>query len=254
MATKTLYLNSAGVGITTSGNLTISGNSFTTSLSGGGSATLYVWIYLESIFGTEDVNISNVVIHCRAYGERKSSIYNKGKMLIGYIAGSFSWAHNTDDIGRGSSNATSYSTSVTSYVSAANCENDGHLRFVPAIQVGNNNRITPEVFHVTDISIVVTYTLPTYTLTVNAETGGTVTGNGTYNVGSVQTITATPNSGYRFVQWQDGNTSASRQITVTGNATYTAVFVPDIPSITSVSITPNPVNAGQGYIISIGVQ
>ncbi len=55
-------------------------------------------------------------------------------------------------------------------------------------------------------------------------TMGTVTGGGTYDGGTTATLTATPNTGYHFVQWQDGNTQNPRTITVTGNATYTATF------------------------------
>lgn len=64
----------------------------------------------------------------------------------------------------------------------------------------------------------------TYTLTVTAGTGGTVSGGGTYAHGDTATIKATPNTGYKFVKWNDGNTSATRTVTVTGAATYTATF------------------------------
>ncbi|MDD6155921.1 MAG: hypothetical protein PUB52_02790 [Lachnospiraceae bacterium] len=47
---------------------------------------------------------------------------------------------------------------------------------------------------------------------------------GKYEVGSTVTIKATPASGYQFAQWNDGDTSATREITVTGNAVYTAQF------------------------------
>ncbi len=40
------------------------------------------------------------------------------------------------------------------------------------------------------------------------------------------TLTATPNSGYTFVRWSDGNTDNPRQITVTGDINLTAVFAP----------------------------
>lgn len=63
-----------------------------------------------------------------------------------------------------------------------------------------------------------------YTLTVTAGTGGTVTGGGTYAYGSKVTLTAKASTNYRFVKWNDGNTSATREVTVTGNATYTATF------------------------------
>lgn len=66
-----------------------------------------------------------------------------------------------------------------------------------------------------------------YTLTVIAGTGGTVSGGGTYNYGATATLKATPSAGYHFVKWSDGNTNASRTVTVTGNATYTATFEQD---------------------------
>lgn len=47
---------------------------------------------------------------------------------------------------------------------------------------------------------------------------------GKYEVGSTVTIQATPVSGYQFAQWNDGDTSATREITVTGDEVYTAQF------------------------------
>lgn len=67
----------------------------------------------------------------------------------------------------------------------------------------------------------------TYTLTITAGTGGTVSGGGTYAYNTKVTIKATANSGYHFVKWSDGNTNATREVTVTGNATYTATFAQD---------------------------
>ena len=61
-------------------------------------------------------------------------------------------------------------------------------------------------------------------MTSNNNSWGTVSGGGTYDAGSAVTITATPFSGYRFVQWNDGNTDASRTIIVNADATYTATF------------------------------
>ena len=66
-----------------------------------------------------------------------------------------------------------------------------------------------------------------YTLTVTAGTGGTVSGGGSYNYGATATLNATPSAGYHFVTWSDGNTNASRTVTVTENATYTATFEQD---------------------------
>ena len=77
-----------------------------------------------------------------------------------------------------------------------------------------------------DFYVEYTYSVPTYTVTVNAGTGGTVSGGGTVENGNSVTISATANKGYTFKQWNDGNTNASRSVTVTGNVTYTAEFTP----------------------------
>ena len=53
---------------------------------------------------------------------------------------------------------------------------------------------------------------------------GSVSGGGQYAAGSQATVTATPNSGYQFKQWSDGNTSATRSVTVNADMTLTATF------------------------------
>ena len=75
---------------------------------------------------------------------------------------------------------------------------------------------------------------------------GTVTGGGTYNGGATATLTATPNMGYHFVQWQDGNTQNPRTITVTGDATYTATFAADAAPAT-VTATISQIAATSAY-------
>ena len=65
-----------------------------------------------------------------------------------------------------------------------------------------------------------------YTISVYSHDNlrGIVSGGGTYAEGSQVTITATANSGYRFKEWNDGNTDNPRVITVTKDAIYTAHF------------------------------
>ncbi|MBR3724692.1 MAG: hypothetical protein IKN11_04790 [Bacteroidales bacterium] len=67
---------------------------------------------------------------------------------------------------------------------------------------------------------------PKYKITVKANNDayGTVSGSGTYDSNTTATLTATPNEGYKFVNWNDGNTNNPRIITVTAEATYTANF------------------------------
>lgn len=62
----------------------------------------------------------------------------------------------------------------------------------------------------------------------NGDERGEVTGKGIYNEGTELTISATPKSGYYFDRWyEDGCIDATRTITVTQNATYTALFFPE---------------------------
>ena len=72
----------------------------------------------------------------------------------------------------------------------------------------------------------------TVTVLVGSGGGGTVTGSGEYNSGEQTTISANPNTGYDFVQWDDGDTNATRTITVTANKTYTATFAPKTITVT----------------------
>ena len=51
-----------------------------------------------------------------------------------------------------------------------------------------------------------------------------------YEYGTQVTLTATANEGYTFVQWSDGDTNATRTITVTGDLTLTATFAATDPT------------------------
>lgn len=53
---------------------------------------------------------------------------------------------------------------------------------------------------------------------------GNVRGGGSYSYNSSTVISATPNTGYHFVQWSDGNTDNPRTVVVTSDTTFTAVF------------------------------
>ena len=53
---------------------------------------------------------------------------------------------------------------------------------------------------------------------------GTVTGGGTYSEGSRVNISATPKAGYQFDKWNDGNTSATRTVSVSKNESFVAQF------------------------------
>ena len=85
----------------------------------------------------------------------------------------------------------------------------------------------------------------TITVTSANESMGTVSGSGEYAFGTVATITAIPNEGYRFVSWNDGNTDNPRTITVTEDATYIASFEEGVgiesrDMLSELAFYPNP--------------
>ena len=50
----------------------------------------------------------------------------------------------------------------------------------------------------------------TYSVEISAASGGTVdSSGGSFDSGSTLTVTATPNSGYAFINWSDGTTLKS---------------------------------------------
>ena len=65
-----------------------------------------------------------------------------------------------------------------------------------------------------------------YTVITKAEPveGGIVTGGGNYLEGREIELKATANTGYTFIQWDDGSTDNPRRVTVTADVTYTAYF------------------------------
>lgn len=124
-------------------------------------------------------------------------------------------------------NETNYDTDITNYMSSKVSP------FAISTAYGSyfsaniyTSNIVVSALRMGKVELYVEYTIPTYTITVKAnnDSYGSVTGSGTYNNKATATLTATPKTGYKFVQWNDGNTSATRTITVTGNATYTATF------------------------------
>lgn len=65
----------------------------------------------------------------------------------------------------------------------------------------------------------------TYTVEISAASGGTVDNSGgSFDSGSTLTVTATPNSGYAFINWSDGTTDNPKELNVNSNLTLTANF------------------------------
>jgi hypothetical protein len=87
-----------------------------------------------------------------------------------------------------------------------------------------------------DCTVMANFAIDIYTLTYNTDGNGTISGTTPQSVayGSDGTaVTAMPNPGYHFVQWSDGNPSATRTDTnVQGDITVTAQFAIDTFTLT----------------------
>ena len=81
-----------------------------------------------------------------------------------------------------------------------------------------------------ELTLTISKPVPTYTISANADPvgAGTVSGGGSYAAGTSVTLTATPNSGYRFVGWVEGGTTVSTNTSYIFNAdknrSLTALF------------------------------
>ncbi|MCR5445388.1 MAG: choice-of-anchor J domain-containing protein [Bacteroidales bacterium] len=85
-----------------------------------------------------------------------------------------------------------------------------------------------------DVSFLDGIAFQLWSLNANCDnTMGTVSGGGQYIDSSLVTLTATPNDGYHFTHWQDGNTTNPRQVLVVSDTTFTAYFAAD-------SVPPTP--------------
>ena len=96
-------------------------------------------------------------------------------------------------------------------------------------------------------TLVANFTAQTYTISATASpaNGGTVAGGGTFNHGQTCTLTATPATGFEFLEWTKDGVSVSDfsdySFTVTEPAEYVAVFA---ASIFTVTATASPANGG----------
>lgn len=88
-----------------------------------------------------------------------------------------------------------------------------------------------------------------YTINVasNNPAIGTASGGGNYSYNSIINLVATPNYGYHFTQWSDGNTDNPRTVTVMQNATYTAQF-----AINTYTVSVGQNNASMGVVSGSG--
>lgn len=108
--------------------------------------------------------------------------------------------------------------------------NDGYQ----FIQWNDSNTDNPRIITMTgDLTYIAHFdtVIPvvTHTVIVSANNlEGTALGGGVFESGTQVSIAAVPNAGYHFSQWADGNTSNPRNILVSADGTYIALFAADI--------------------------
>jgi len=118
------------------------------------------------------------------------------------------------------------------------------------VQWSDGNTENPRTVPVTQNAIYTAiFEINTYAISVGSSNPaiGSAAGGGTYSYNTIVNISATPNYGYHFVQWSDGNTENPRTITVIQNATYTAQF-----SINSYAVSVSPNNSSRGTVSGSG--
>ena len=115
-------------------------------------------------------------------------------------------------------------------------------------QVSSDNPYTFVVTSDIDLYAVFSVDQDQFVVTVNYDAAkGSVTGAGTYDVGSTVTLTAVPNPGFMFVSWVEGTNMVSDNpyvFTISSDRTLTALFsesqgIDDVEG-NSVALYPNP--------------
>ena len=120
------------------------------------------------------------------------------------------------------------------------------------VQWNDGNTDNPRtVFVVQDTAFVAEFAeqIPQYYITATCDPQqGVVTGAGTYDYGTLATLEAIANKGYRFAQWNDGNTDNPRTVSVVQDTAFVAEFAEQIPQY-SITATCDP---QQGVVTGAG--
>ena len=231
MATKTLNLHSNGV-TKYVGDTTVSYGADSITIDIAKNTTVGIAFNLDytTIFGSKFIKFNSIKVSYKAINNRWSTVYKQGTVATGSYKNSSDepyWNIHNEAIPRSNKSPASFTDEFD-----ANFWN-GRTSNVIIFSTINNASIGM-VFYLTEISIFFDYDMPVASVSVS---GGTVDGVASKKVshGNSFTLTATPPAGYKFVRWADGDTNATRTITVTDSIlssqdtalNYTAVFEVD---------------------------
>lgn len=91
----------------------------------------------------------------------------------------------------------------------------------------------------------------TVNLSSNPAAGGTTIGAGTYDVGTLVSITAAPSSGYSFVNWASNGVEVSKNLTHQFTINKNEAFIANFTLQPGTAIGPKPINLGSAGDFSI---
>ena len=115
------------------------------------------------------------------------------------------------------------------------------------VRWNDNNTSNPRTVSVMeDTTFTATFAKNVYSITKNAE-HGTMSGNSSAEYLDFVTLTVTPDYGYHFTQWSDGNTDNPRTIVLTQDTSFTAEFAINNYTIeTQSSLSEGGIILGEG--------
>lgn len=109
---------------------------------------------------------------------------------------------------------------------------------------------------VSNSSLTANFSANSYTLVYAAGTGGAISGSSTQIVSAgsnASSVIAIPDTGYSFVSWSDGTTSASRMdLNIASNLNATATFAINTSTISYVAGTGGAISGSSTQVINYG--
>ncbi len=117
------------------------------------------------------------------------------------------------------------------------------------VQWSDGVTTNPRTINLTqDTSVIALFAINQYNLTLlsNDVTLGATSGSGSYDYLTQVSISAIPSPHCHFVQWDDGNTTNPRLVTVTSDISYTAIFAQDAQYTINVMVNDQSCGSATG--------
>ena len=171
----------------------------------------FLWTNDGSV-GATPIAIDNVQITAQKSYQVNISAGTNGSLNTGTISATYSTNCNTDVINISVCALPDYGYKFTGW-------SDGIADQCRSITINRDTTITAIFAPAEQVNLLVG-------IANGCDDMGSVSGSGTYYEQSWASMEATPNAGYHFVEWSDGNPDAQRDIYITSDTTIYATFAP----------------------------